>query len=219
MERKIIVTGDNSKTLLIPDLDETYHSTHGALNEARHVFIKHGLAEIKKEQVNIFELGFGTGLNLLVTMEYLSKHPIQVNYSSIEKYPLPFSIIKEMGYDELIDSSFSKTYLHAHESAWEEEIALTEQLTLLKQEGDIKSALMENSKFHLILFDAFGPRVQPDLWSVDILFKMYSSLKLDGRLVTYCAQGQFKRNLKAAGFKVYNVPGPPGKREMTIGLK
>ncbi|MGB1101998.1 MAG: tRNA (5-methylaminomethyl-2-thiouridine)(34)-methyltransferase MnmD [Crocinitomicaceae bacterium] len=219
MERKIIVTGDNSKTLLIPELDETYHSVHGALNEARHVFINNGFESIDKSNVAVFELGFGTGLNLLVTLEFLSKKDIKVDYTSIEKYPLPHETIEKMDYDRLIDAKYAEVYIKAHQVEWNKKIGLTEKLNLTKVDADVSIYEMEKEQYDIIYFDAFGPRVQPELWSVPVLKKMFESLHAPGRLVTYCAQGQFKRNLKAAGFEVLNVPGPPGKREMTIGLK
>lgn len=219
MERKIIVTGDNSKTLLIPELDETYHSVHGALNEARHVFINNGLESIDKSNVAVFELGFGTGLNLLVTLEFLSNKDIKVDYTSIENYPLPHETIEKMDYDRLIDAKYAEVYIKSHQVEWNKKIGLTEKLNLTKVDADVSIYEMEKEQYDIIYFDAFGPRVQPELWSVPVLKKMFESLHAPGRLVTYCAQGQFKRNLKAAGFGVLNVPGPPGKREMTIGLK
>jgi tRNA U34 5-methylaminomethyl-2-thiouridine-forming methyltransferase MnmC len=219
MERKIIVTGDKSKTLLIPALDETYHSTHGALNEARHVFIKNGLSNIKDDQVAIFELGFGTGLNLLVTLEAIQQTSQHIHYTGIEKYPLSYELVQEMHYEKLFSKDLIPAFKKAHQADWENKTRIHPQLMLEKMNADIQTANIGAEVYDLIYFDAFGPRVQPDLWSVTLLKKMYQSLKTPGKLVTYCAQGQFKRNLKTAGFDVKNVPGPPGKREMTIGLK
>ena len=219
MDRKIIVTGDNSKTLLIPKLDETYHSTHGALNEARHVFIQNGMASFDTESLSIFELGFGSGLNLLVTLEFLELKKRSVFYTSIEKYPLSYETIQQLEYDQLVDPTLKPAFEKAHLSPWNEKIRINKQLELLKQEADITAVSIPSASFDLVFYDAFGPRVQPDLWSEKVLQKMFDGLKTNGRLVTYCAQGQFKRNLKAVGFDVLNVPGPPGKREMTIGIK
>lgn len=219
MDRKIIVTGDNSKTLLIPKLDETYHSTHGALNEARHVFIQNGMESFDTESLSIFELGFGSGLNLLVTLEFLELKKTSVFYTSIEKYPLSYETVEQLEYDQLVDPRLKPAFEKAHLSPWNEKIRINKQLELLKQEGDITAVSIPTASFDLVFYDAFGPRVQPDLWSEKVLQKMFDGLKINGRLVTYCAQGQFKRNLKAVGFDVLNVPGPPGKREMTIGIK
>lgn len=221
MDRKIIVTADNSKTLLIPELNETYHSKHGALNEARYVFIKMGLDYLQTTHQNnpitIFEMGFGTGLNALVTLEYLKNHPsLKITYDSIEKYPLTINEIENIGYDNVLDATLFKK-LHICE--WNKEHIITDQFQLKKIKGDIKSSLLKEANYDLIYFDAFGPRVQPALWETDTLKKMYTILKPTGTLVTYCAQGQFKRNLKAVGFEVQNLPGPPGKREMTRATK
>lgn len=225
MNRKIIVTEDNSKTLLIPALNETYHSKHGALQEAKHVFIQYGLSTLPNRFPNcasysIFELGLGTGLNALVSLDANTEPLSSLLYTSIEKYPLDWEEAKQLGYDTFFNHEQSSEWNEKiHTSPWNEIEEITSNFQLLKLSGDIKSAELPKESYHCIYFDAFGPRVQQDLWSVEILRKMYDALKANGILVTYCAQGQFKRNLAAAGFHVEELPGPPGKREMTRGVK
>lgn len=221
MNCKIIVTADNSKSLLIPELNETYHSINGALNEAQHVFIKNGLEQIVSENpIRIFEMGFGTGLNALLTLNYIKNTPIYIAYKTIEKYPVDFETIKELNHPLTANLTELQTaFNEMHTSSWNQIIEITEQFTFEKIKGDLISTDIGNETYHLIYYDAFAPKVQPDLWDVVIFKKMYASLVPSGRLVTYCAQGQFKRNLREAGFIVTNVEGPVGKREMTIAIK
>lgn len=222
MSRKIIVTGDNSKTLLIPALGETYHSTKGALTESKHVFIKEGLFQFDlKEPIKILEMGFGTGLNVMTTLEAISPlNSAKIDYHTIEKYPLSLEEVRLTNYDDLFESqSLKSEFTLIHEVKWNEAFAIRKNFKLTKMKGDLASLSLELNHYDLIYYDAFGPKVQPDLWSEKIMNKMFDCLKLNGILVTYCAQGQFKRNLKKAGFKVESIPGPPGKREMTRALK
>ena len=224
MDRKIIVTEDNSKTLLIPELNETYHSTHGALNEARHVFINAGLdfffEKHLEPEINIFEMGFGTGLNAMVTLEYLRNRNLKIDYDTLEKYPLTETEIDQMDYAQLLkDNVAEDLFSKIHQSNWEKSSSINAQFYLKKTQGDLKNHQLDKDRYHLIFFDAFGPRIQPNLWSTEVLEKMHQSLKDNGMLVTYCAQGQFKRNLKSVGFEIENIPGPPGKREMTRATK
>ena len=221
MDRKIIVTEDNSKTLLIPSLNETYHSTKGAFNEAMHVFIAAGLSNlISKSVVNVFEMGFGTGLNALVSLDFGITNGININYTSIEKYPLSFETVKQLDYPSLLNTMDIST-LHAeiHNSEWGKSVQIHPHFVLKKIEGDISDLKSNPNAFDIVFYDAFGPKIQPDLWSTTVLQKMSDLLKTGGVLVTYCAQGQFKRNLKSVGFVVENLPGPPGKREMTRAIK
>ncbi|MDA7803079.1 tRNA (5-methylaminomethyl-2-thiouridine)(34)-methyltransferase MnmD [Crocinitomix sp.] len=219
MDRRIIVTEDKSKTLLIPALNETYHSTHGAKNEAMHVFIAAGLHQIQpnKEKIRILEMGFGTGLNAILTIQEAQS---EIHYTTIEKYPLPLETIADLDYTELLnDPELSKAFNLLHESNWNSEIRINPLFQFKKIEGDLKSIQLEDKTYDLIYYDAFGPRVQPNLWTESIFKKLYETLDKNGVLVTYCAQGQFKRNLKAVGFDTEALPGPPGKREMTRAIK
>jgi tRNA U34 5-methylaminomethyl-2-thiouridine-forming methyltransferase MnmC len=222
MERKIIITGDNSKTLLIPDLSETYHSSNGAYNEAIHVFEKAGLALFQSESnLIVFEMGFGTGLNAMVALAFAVQNNLHIDYYSIDATPLEYSLVKELDYlSHFADFSVEKELTKILKCNWDESVLIHKYFTLKKIKGDITSFDFETiPKADLIFFDAFGPRVSPELWESPILYKMHKLLKNNGVLVTYCAQGQFKRNLAAIGFTVEPLPGPPGKREMTRARK
>ena len=212
-------TADGSNTIYLPDLNENYHSFHGAIQEANHVFIKNGLEQfVSKSEISIFELGFGTGLNALLTNLWAETNKVKIQYTSIEAFPVPIDICKKMDYPSQLDHSSSEVYSKLLDAEWEQLVSLSKHFSLHK----IKSSIQEwskNQNFDLIFFDAFGPRAQPEMWDLPILEKMYNSLKLNGILVTYCAQGQFRRNLKSLGFKVESLLGPPGKREMTIAIK
>lgn len=219
MDRKIIVTGDNSKTLLIPSIDETYHSTHGAINEANHVFIDAGLKFVSesKKQLNILEMGFGTGLNTLLTAINAEIH---THYLSIEKFPLSNELVFALDYPKLLANDNSDQLFESiHTCPWEKWTPINELFELKKMSTGIEELNLPDQSIDLIFYDAFGPRVQPELWSDKITAQIYSWLRENGVLVTYCAQGQFKRNLKNVGFDVETLPGPPGKREMTRAIK
>ncbi|NOQ73697.1 MAG: tRNA (5-methylaminomethyl-2-thiouridine)(34)-methyltransferase MnmD [Crocinitomix sp.] len=221
MNRKIIVTQDNSKTLLNSELNETYHSTNGAFNEAIHVFIEAGIQFFdQKKHLNIFEMGFGTGLNALLSSNYALKNKLQINYTGIEKHPLDIDLVTELNYPQLIENEQAEEQFNLlHTSDWNVANQINPNFTLTKIDGDLKNSVSESNSFDIVFYDAFGPRVQPELWTTESLGKMYNLLLPGGILVTYCAQGQFKRNLKLLGFKVENLPGPPGKREMTRAIK
>lgn len=223
MKRELITTSDGSKTLLINDLDETYHSKHGALQEAIHVFINNGLKLITSYEINILELGFGTGLNVLVTIdEYLKKSTdSKINYFGIEKYPIIFTEASELSYSELFSNDFVKDLsLKIHELGWEIPNELTPHffLTKLKKDFfDIKNT--DLPLIDLVYFDCFGARVQPDLWEMELLEIVASKMKSGGLLTTYSSKGSVRRNLIELGFEVEKKQGPPGKREMMIAWK
>lgn len=218
MKREIITTKDGSSSIYIPEMDETYHSVHGAVQEALHVFIKNGLALMSKGEINVFELGFGTGLNAFLSEQYSSQNKISIYYDSIEAYPVEVNLLNKMNYNNVVKYKI-EIYESIHKAEWEVENRISETFQLRKIEAKIQDFEVEKKHYHIIFFDAFGPRAQSEMWSVEILQKMYDCLRNDGRLVTYCAQGQFKRDLKYIGFKVENLPGPPGKREMTVATK
>jgi len=222
MERKIITTKDNSKTLLISEMNETYHSTNGALTEANHIFIENGINHFKNStgSISIFEMGFGTGLNAILTYRFALKHQINVIYNTIEKYPVSIAEMETLNYasalnlNELEKDTLNKMHQSIHKTT-----ALSNNFSFNFVEDDILNIQFQNHQFDIIYFDAFAPSHQPKLWQKDVLTKMYNGLKPNGFLITYCAQGQFKRDLKAVGFDVVNLPGPPGKREITKAVK
>lgn len=220
MERKIIVTEDNSKTLLIPELNETYHSTKGALTEALHVFIKEGIDYTNKTSLRIFEMGMGTGLNALLTLNHSIQNNINIEYTTIEKYPLSFQQVEELNHLNISNlDHLQNEYRKMHECEFGTKTIIQQNFSFTKLKGDVENFNFSEQSFDLIFYDAFGPKVQSDLWQTPILERMKDLLDIGGILTTYCAQGQFKRNLKALDFEIQSIAGPPGKREMTRAIK
>lgn len=217
MQRIIKKTNDGSTTIYLPDLDENYHSNHGAIQEALHVFIQHGLHTFPTNKpLNIFEMGFGTGLNAGLT---LSEAQQTINYFGIEAYPVEETLLKELNYSELHPKLTASIFSKIHSVEWNQLCPITENFNLKKIKSKIEDFQLPSNYFDLIYFDAFGSRAQKEMWNIDILEKMFLGLKPEGKLVTYCAKGQFKRDLKSLGFMVESLPGPPGKREMTRAVK
>jgi tRNA U34 5-methylaminomethyl-2-thiouridine-forming methyltransferase MnmC len=212
---EIRVTGDGSKTIFLPELNETYHSSNGAVQESRHIFIQNGLDLVnKKGAVRILEVGFGTGLNALLSASWAEMNNQSIHYIGIEAKPLSPELCFQLDYPRHIGQNTEKIYDALIRCDWEIDNQLTPHFSIQKREVKIQDfAAVEN--VDLIYFDAFGPRVQAEMWEYPILEKMYQSLNAGGALVTYCAQGQFKRDLKSVGFILESLPGPPGKREMT----
>ncbi|RYJ50654.1 methyltransferase domain-containing protein [Flavobacterium petrolei] len=219
MKREIIQTLDGSTTIHIAEWDECYHSKHGAIQEAQHVFIKNGLSLFPDRNVSILEIGFGTGLNAFITFLESKKRNQSIDYVGVEAYPITVEEIVSMNYvEELNAVEQSSIFDTMHQSNWEEKIILDDDFTLTKRKQFFEEINDEN-KFDLIYFDAFGYRVQPELWSTAIFEKMYNALKPNGVLVTYAARGVVKRSMIEVGFTVEKLAGPPGKREMFRATK
>ena len=219
LKREIIITSDGSTTIHLPEWNEHYHSKHGAIQEAYHVFIKHGLETVSKNELSILEIGFGTGLNAFITFLEAQKRGLKIQYTGVEAYPVPEEEVTQLNYvPELKAKAFSEIFQKIHATEWEEECLIAPSFTLEKQQLFFHEIEQEN-KFDLIYFDAFGARVQPELWTEDIFTIMYKALKEKGRLVTYSAKGSVRRAMQAVGFEVERLPGPPGKREMLRALK
>lgn len=218
----LITTGDGSHSLRNEELNETYHSAHGALQESSHVFIKNGLEywiSTRDEAPRILEVGFGTGLNALLALSFAETQQTPVYCESLETYPLSAAIYEKLNYTAMMGSAdLVEPFRLMHASNWGLEIKLGKYFTFLKEQESIHS-YQSSGPFHIIFFDAFAPGKQPDMWKPDVMKKMYDLLAPGGILVTYCAQGQFKRNLKEAGFEVETLQGPPGKKEMVRGVK
>lgn len=221
MNRKIIVTDDNSKSLLIPEINETYHSINGAMNEAMHVFITNGLLPMSDlKLIRIFEMGFGTGLNALLSLNFTKNTPIYIAYETIEKFPLEMELIKDLDHPIRTGLKDLKAEFEMmHTDNWNECLQILPEFTFKKNQADMQNFELPSNYFDVLYYDAFSPKIQPELWTTDILEKLFQSLVKGGRLTTYCAQGQFKRNLKEVGFTIRSVPGPKGKREMTVAIK
>lgn len=220
MKVEIRESNDGSSTVYNVDLDETYHSVHGAIQEAEHVFIEAGLKKTLNttSDISILEIGFGTGLNALLTVNEIANKPtIKIDYTGIEKYPVSSEMWKSVNYPSILGGR--EHFTKMHESDWQKaQIVISENFLLTKRTDDILT-FKETGKFDVIYFDAFSPTSQPELWCVEVFQNMYNSLKTGGILVTYCAKGQVRRDFQSVGFKMERLPGPPGKREMLRGIK
>ena len=223
MKRQIIITGDGSSTIHIPEWNEQYHSKHGALQEAKHVFIHTGLIPYinssNKTKLSILEIGFGTGLNALVTWEEASAQNTNINYTGVEAYPVSQIEVDKLNFVEVLkDPKAEGFFKDIHSSEWGKENEITAGFKLTKQKKFFQE-IEDLEMYDLIYFDAFGARVQPELWSVEIFAKMFKALKSNGVLVTYAAKGSVRRAMLEVGFTVERLPGPPGKREMLRSTK
>ncbi|MDO7884946.1 tRNA (5-methylaminomethyl-2-thiouridine)(34)-methyltransferase MnmD [Hymenobacter cheonanensis] len=228
-ESKIEVrtTADGSPTLYVPALDEHYHSHHGAAQESRHVFIEAGLAPLlaaglgqpDEGPVRILEIGLGTGLNLLLTLEAAIAAQAIIVYDGYETTPLLPAIVAALAPQWQNNALLKTAFEQLHTAPWDEMLVIDEVRFVTKIQESIQAATLPASYYNLIYFDAFAPEKQPELWTEDVFTKLYAAAAPGAVLVSYCAQGQFRRNLRAAGWLTEKLPGPPGKREMTRARK
>lgn len=218
MKREIIQTKDGSTTIHLPEWNESYHSKHGAIQEAYHVFIKNGLSLKEGQAISILEIGFGTGLNCFITFLEAKKSSQQIYYVGVEAYPVQMEEALLMNYPKEINALENPIFETIHKCPWEQEVALSDSFTLTKREQFFQDIKDENA-FDLIYFDAFGFRVQPELWTEEIFAAMFKALKPKGTLVTYACRTSIKNAMLAAGFSVEKLPGAPGKREMLRASK
>lgn len=230
MKREIIITSDGSSTIHIPEWNEQYHSKHGAIQEAYHVFIKHGLEYFCNSdfcskhnntfsEISILEIGFGTGLNAFITLLESEKRHQKIHYVGVEAYPVSMTEILQLNYtSQLQVANRNLVFNNLHKNSWEERHEITSEFSLTKQQK-LFNEIEDSERYHIIFFDAFGARVQPELWTEAIFVKMYQALKFDGILVTYSAKGSVRRAMQSVGFEVERLPGPPGKREMLRATK
>ena len=219
MKREIIITDDGSTTIRIPEWDENYHSTHGAIQEAKHVFIKNGLDLFQnQDSISILEVGFGTGLNAFITfLETLNKKT--VNYVGVEAYPVSADEITQMNYvSELQASRYQEVFNTMHSCDWENQQIISGNFILTKRKQFFQD-IEDKNQFDLIYFDAFGFPLQPELWSEAIFKKMYDALLPKGTLVTYACRSSIKNAMLTSGFSIEKLPGAPGKREMLRATK
>ncbi len=219
---QLIVTGDSSHTLLNTDLNESYHSTHGAIQESSHVFIDAGFMHVKAiaGTINVLEIGFGTGLNALLTQaeaETTGKHVI---YTAIEAFPLGKEVWSELNYPRMLCSiDYSRTFEKLHLAEWGKTEVLSNFFHIHKIYSKLEDYSPEPGQFDLVYFDAFSPAVQPELWTAEIFMKLFRAMKPGAVLTTYSVKGDVVRSMKAAGFSTEKIPGPPGKRQITRAIK
>jgi tRNA U34 5-methylaminomethyl-2-thiouridine-forming methyltransferase MnmC len=219
LKREIIKTLDGSTTIHIPEWNEQYHSIHGAIQEANHVYIQHGLNYKTTNEIAVLEIGFGTGLNSFMTFLEAQEKELLIEYIGVEAYPILQEELLKLNYVAELDATqFTKVFELFHSCSWKEKHQITPKFSLLKRKQFFHEIDDEN-KFDVIYFDAFGARVQPELWTEEIFFKMFLALKSEGVLVTYAAKGSVRRAMQSVGFSVERLPGPPGKREMLRAVK
>ncbi|MCC9136526.1 tRNA (5-methylaminomethyl-2-thiouridine)(34)-methyltransferase MnmD [Pontibacter silvestris] len=222
MHLEIRQTKDGSNTLYVPELNEHYHSIHGALQESQHVFIKNGLEHVlnTKKDVKILEVGFGTGLNAILTYPFALAQAVFVQYDTLEKFPISAEVVEQLQFDKFIlDPELYTVFLQMHACPWNKPQDLIPHFCLQKIHESLEEFVVPEAYYDIIYFDAFAPEKQPELWTDEMFEKLFKATRPGGILVTYCAKGSFKRSLKAAGFEIEALPGPPGKREMTRGVK
>lgn len=211
---KIIVSDDGSNTLYVPELDEHYHSTNGAINESMHVFIEPNLWHCQKDKVQILEIGFGTGLNAFLSV--LHKRNKSIHYHTLEKFPIEKRLSEQLNYPT--NNLEQKLFKLIHESPWQQNYQLQDDFTLYKDEADL-TTFEFRQQYDVVYFDAFAPDKQSEMWNDHIFQKIYDAMNDDGIFTTYCAKGVVRRSLQACGFKVERLPGPKGKREMLRAIK
>ncbi len=217
-EKPILITTDDlSHTLFVPSLDEQYHSRYGAIAESRHIFIDNGYKQTNKDPLYIFEVGFGTGLNALLTWLASRSDRRIIYYSTIERYPLNQEIYTRLNYPDLLKID-PGNLIKLHQLPWDREVQVSEKFYLKKIYSDFLQYSFSGF-FDLIYFDAFGPDKQPEMWDEKIIKKIYAALNPEGIFVTYSAKGSLRRSLGKTGFLVERLPGPPGKREMIRAIK
>jgi tRNA U34 5-methylaminomethyl-2-thiouridine-forming methyltransferase MnmC len=224
---EVRTTADGSPTLYVPALDEHYHSHHGAAQESRHVFIaagliplfEAGLGQPGRPPLRLLEVGLGTGLNALLTLGAAQAAGATVTYDGYETVPLPPATVAALAPQWAAEPNLGQAFDHLHAAAWNEEFTLAPGFTLTKIRAQLQTAALPTSYYDLLYFDAFAPEKQPELWTEAVFQHLYAAAAPGAVLVSYCAQGQFRRNLRAAGWLTEKLPGPPGKREMTRARK
>jgi tRNA U34 5-methylaminomethyl-2-thiouridine-forming methyltransferase MnmC len=217
---QLIITSDGSHTLYLPEMDEQYHSVNGAITESEYVYINMGFNYFPGKNPKVFEVGFGTGLNCLLTALQAEKSKRPTNYISIEKYPLEKYIIEELNYGNLISLEAKDIFNKIHNCKWNEFVPVSKYFNLYKIKGDlIDIDLNPFENCNVVYFDAFAPDKQPEIWTPEIFRKVYNIISPGGLLVTYSAKGEVRRQMAACGLEMERLPGPPGKNEMLRAIK
>jgi len=218
MKSELILTEDGSNSLYVPEIDECYHSSHGAIQESRHIFIEAGLKQCEKSEINVLEVGFGTGLNAFLTMIQAERSGKQIQYVSLEKYPVETEKALQLNYPEELLSEKRSCFELMHLSDWNKKVQLTPFFSLEKVETDF-TQYTPVDKFDIVFFDAFSPEKQPEMWTQERFGLIYKYCNDAAILTTYCAKGVVRRAMQAAGFTVERLTGPPGKREILRGIR
>jgi tRNA U34 5-methylaminomethyl-2-thiouridine-forming methyltransferase MnmC len=220
MNLQIKNTKDGSATLLLPELNEQYHSMNGALTESNHVFIDMGFNFHLSKNPVVFEVGFGTGLNCLLTAMQAQSQQRPTFYIAVDNFPLEQKIVNQLNYGSLVQENGFHFFKKIHDCEWNIPVEISPWFTLLKLKTDfISGNWVLPQKADIIYFDAFGPDKQPEMWTERIFFRLFNNCTEGGVLVTYSAKGEVRRRMVSAGFKVERLPGPPGKKEMLRGIK
>jgi tRNA U34 5-methylaminomethyl-2-thiouridine-forming methyltransferase MnmC len=220
LEIQLIQTADGSHSLYRADIDETYHSRHGALQESRYVFIEKGLHHViqRQTQLSILEVGFGTGLNAWLTWKEARAHGLAIHYTGLEPNVLSADILHQFAFNDWTEEERAM-FQSLHAAGWDEVVPMDEVMLLEKRQEKVQQLDPDPERFDLVYYDAFGPRAQQEMWHDAVFRRLYATMMPGGILVTYCAKGQVRRDLEAIGFAVERLEGPPGKREMLRATK
>ncbi len=222
MKRQLVITGDGSHTLFASDLQDHYHSTFGAVQESNHIYIESALKAhpSNRKMVNVLEIGFGTGLNALLTWQQSYLQKMKIQYVTIEPHPVELAMALRLNYPDFIDIQDSVSiFKKLHQAAWGEGVVISEYMRFTKMDTAIQEASLEPMRFDIVYFDAFGPEAQPELWTVPVFQKIYDSMALDSVMTTFSSKGSVKRAMQEAGFNIELLDGPPGKRTITRAWK
>ncbi len=218
MKRQLEITEDGSHTLYLPEMDEHFHSIHGAIQESMHVFIRQGLDRCPQQEINLLEVGFGTGLNAWLSL--LHRQGKKIHYYSLEKYPLTAEEYSQLNYTQAHSPEQQALFLKMHQAKWNEPVLITEGFELTKVQTDLQTVdLSQLPRFDLVYFDAFAPSKQPELWTDEIFHKISAHCQAGTRFTTYCAKGDVRRSLQKNGFAMQRLAGPPGKKQILYGEK
>jgi len=215
----IVLSKDGSHTLFSSRFGEHYHSSFGAIQESMHIFIEAGLKSVtfQNSRLNVFEVGFGTGLNALLTFRHALLNDFSVNYYAVEAYPVVNEVVTGLNYPVLLEVD-QEVFASMHHSSGKL-TAITPFFNLALMPVRLQDVQLESDYFDIVYFDAFSPDTQPEMWSVSCFEKIYKAMKRGGVLTTYSCKGSVKRALKSAGFDIEKLPGPPGKREFLRARK
>lgn len=220
MRKEFVITRDGSHTIYLPEMDEHYHSTYGAIQESLHIYIGAGFMEVRQPQISILEIGFGTGLNAFLTCIQAIQKNIQVNYFSLEKYPLGEEEYARLNYVEEGYRAHEELFTRLHQAKWGSVSEISPGFCLQKFQADVlQFDFNQVPKVDLLYYDAFAPNKQPELWNEALIGQISACVKPGGIVVTYCAKGAVRRAFASAGFDMERLPGPEGKKEIIRGRK